>query len=80
MVSGAALGFSNGMTVGAGAVFQPVVGLLLDLKWDGELLEGARVYSAGAYAFAFSVLVGFLALCLVMSVFIRQNRPEERPQ
>ena len=72
-VTGAALGFSNGLTVGAGAVFQPLVGLLLDLRWDGEMLEGARVYSADAYAFAFSVLVGYLALCLVMSVFIRQN-------
>lgn len=79
-VTGAALGFSNGMSVGAGAVFQPVIGLLLDLKWDGAMLDGARVYSAEAYAFAFSVLVGYLALCLAMSFFIRQNRPEERPR
>ena len=72
-VTGAALGFSNGMSVGAGAVFQPLVGFLLDLRWQGEMLEGARVYSASAYAFAFSVLVGYLALCLVMSFFIRQH-------
>lgn len=72
-VSGASLGFSNAMTVGAGAVFQPLVGYLLDLRWQGEMLEGARVYSAEAYAFAFSVLVGYLALCLVMSFFIRQH-------
>ncbi len=79
-VTGAALGFSNGMSVGAGAVFQPVVGLMLDFGWTGEMQDGARVYSAEAYAYAFSVLVGFLALCLAMSVFIRQNSPDERPQ
>lgn len=77
-VAGAALGFTNGMSVGAGAVFQPLVGFLLDLRWEGEMLEGARVYSAGAYAFAFSVLVGYLVLCLVMSFFIRQH-PRSEP-
>ena len=77
-VTGAGLGFANAMTVGAGAVFQPLVGFLLDLRWEGEMLEGARVYSAGAYAFAFSVLVGYLALCLVMSFFIRQH-PRSEP-
>ena len=77
-VAGAGLGFTNGMSVGAGAVFQPLVGLLLDLNWEGEMLDGARVYSAGAYTFAFSVLVGYLVVCLVMTLFIRQH-PRSEP-
>ena len=34
-LSGTAIGFVNGMVTGAGALFQPLVGLLLDLAWTG---------------------------------------------
>ncbi len=38
--SGTAIGFVNAMVTGAGALFQPLVGFLLDLAWTGEI--GAR--------------------------------------
>ena len=31
------------------SLFQPLVGLLLDLQWDGELLNGVRVYKPEAF-------------------------------
>ncbi len=46
-LSGTAIGFVNGMVTGAGALFQPLVGLLLDLAWTGETSHGARLYDAG---------------------------------
>jgi MFS family permease len=60
-LSGAGIGFVNGMITGAGAFFQPVVGLFLDLAWGGESVAGARVYDVGAYQIALGSLV---ACCL----------------
>ena len=69
-LSGKAIGFVNAMITGAGALFQPLVGLLLDLAWSGQVLHGARVYDAGAYRLALSSLVvcGLLGLLCVLAV------------
>jgi MFS family permease len=61
-LSGTAFGFLNGMVTGAGALFQPLVGVLLDLAWTGETALGARVYDIAAYRIAFASLI---ACCLV---------------
>lgn len=74
-VTGAAFGLLNGACVGSGAVFQPLIGALLDRGWDGSLIEGARLYSAGAYTAALSVLIGFLAAGFAVSFLIREPQP-----
>ena len=61
-VAGAAFGFINMAAVATCAVFQPLIGWLLDRKWDGTSLDGARIYSAEAYGFALPVLLIFLAV------------------
>lgn len=73
-VTGTALAFINMMVVGAGALFQPLIGALLDLNWDGALVEGARVYSPAAYREAFSVLVIFLIVGLGAAFLVRETR------
>ncbi len=55
--SGTAIGMVNALVTGAGALFQPMIGWLLDLSWDGLMVDGARVYAVGAYNLAFGVLV-----------------------
>jgi MFS family permease len=55
--SGTAIGMVNALVTGAGALFQPMIGWLLDLSWDGLMVDGARVYAIGAYNLAFGVLV-----------------------
>lgn len=72
-LSGTAIGFVNMMVTGAGALFQPLVGSLLDLAWSGETALGARIYDTGAYRLALtSLLVSSLAglLCLA---FVRET-------
>jgi MFS family permease len=67
-LSGTAIGFVNGMVTGAGALFQPLVGLFLDLAWAGELAQGARVYAPEAYRVALSSLIACgagAALCVL---------------
>jgi hypothetical protein len=46
-------GLINTMTIAAGALMQPIVGLLMDWQWDGAMAEGVRVYAATAYERAF---------------------------
>jgi MFS family permease len=77
-LSGTAIGFVNGMVTGAGALFQPLVGLLLDLAWDGQISHGARVYDTSAYQLAFLSLIaccvgGFLCLLAVRETYCRQQ-------
>ena len=55
-VSSTAMGVVNMFVIGSGAVFQPLIGWILDLNWDGRELDGARVYSAAAYDWGLAVL------------------------
>jgi len=43
-----AMGVVNTAVVGSGALFQPLVGALLDLGWDGTSVAGARLYPPDA--------------------------------
>ncbi len=71
--SGSAYGFINTAVVGSGALFQPLLGLLLDLNWDGTLVDGARVYGADAYGIAFAILPIGCALGVVAALVGRET-------
>ncbi|MDZ7840793.1 MAG: MFS transporter [Gammaproteobacteria bacterium] len=79
--SATALGLMNMFVVGSGAVLQPLIGWLLDLNWTGDLVDGARVYNASAYAVAFTTLVAANVLGLVCGFGLRETycRPLEEP-
>ena len=72
---GAAYSIVNCAVVATGAVFQPLVGWLLDLSWDGQALAGARIYSEAAYQTALSSLLVFLAVGLAAGLFLRETGP-----
>lgn len=78
-VTGAALAFVNMMVVSTGALFQPLIGALLDLNWDGAMVAGARLYSPEAYQMAFSVLVAFLVAGLAVAFLVRETRASIAP-
>lgn len=83
-LSGTGIGFVNGMVTGAGALFQPLVGLLLDLAWTGRTSLGARIYEAEAYRLALGsligcCLVGFLCLLAVRESYCRPWSPAAQP-
>ena len=82
--SGTGIGFVNTMVTGAGALFQPLVGLLLDLAWAGQTAHGARIYDTGAYRVALASLVvccvaGFLCLLAVRETFCRPAEARQTP-
>ena len=76
--SSTALGLMNMCVVGAGAVMQPLIGWLLDLNWDGRLVEGARLYSADNYSIAFGSLLIVNALALGAAVILRETYCKQR--
>jgi MFS family permease len=72
-LSGTAIGMVNALVTGAGALFQPLVGWLLDVGWDGALVDGARVYSIDAYHVAFSVLVAGCIIGILCAMAVRES-------
>jgi len=80
-LSGTGIGFVNMMVTGAGALFQPLVGLLLDLAWSGETSQGARIYDTAAYQLAFASLVACCAAGFLFLLAVRETncRPAEAP-
>ena len=71
---GAALGIVNGVVTGAGALYQPLLGGLLDLAWTGEMAGGVRVYTVAAYSTAFSVLVAGAVMGIACILLMRETR------
>lgn len=68
-LTGTAMGFNNMAVVCSGAIFQPLVGKLLDMNWSGGMLHGVRVYDFHAYQIALSVVPLCFLISLIMSMF-----------
>jgi len=75
--AGATIGFVNMVAVGSGAVFQPLIGWLLDLKWDGAMVGGARVYSAETFETALLTLIAAGVVGLVAALMVRETRCQQ---
>lgn len=64
-IQGTVGGIVNAMTVGSGAILQPVIGLLLDWQWSGAMDNGARIYAPHEYRMAFICLVAWAFIAIV---------------
>jgi len=71
--AGATLGFVNTMVMASGAIFQPLIGWLLDVNWDGVINAGSRVYSPEAYKMAFLSLIACSVVAVVMAALLRET-------
>jgi len=66
-----------GAFVGA-AIAQPLFGYILDLGWEGKMVEGARVYPVEAFQQGILLCcvlaaLGFLGALLVRETYCRQS-------
>ncbi len=59
--------------IGGYAIFQPLFGRIMDWHWEGQLLNGARVYSAADYQFAIWILPATFLLAIVISFFLKET-------
>ena len=78
---GLTIGVINTATVGSGALFQPIIGVLLDWRWSGTLVDGVPFYEVGDYRFALSVLpatslVGLLIIAAIKETHAKRLAPQ----
>ena len=72
-IAGVSIAFTNMFSVIIGALFQPLIGELLDLNWHGVMQNGAPVYSEYAFHTALMTLPLCFALALVLAFFLRET-------
>ena len=77
-LAGTVSGISN-MGVILGPMFmQPLVGAMLDWRWDGKLVEGKRVFDFASYQLAFSMVLVWGVIALVLLLFTRETYCRQR--
>ena len=78
-ISGTAVAVTNMLIMAGGAIFQPVVGKLLDLHTTSALdINGLPVYTASDYTFALSVIPIGVAIGLVLALFLKETYCESQ--
>lgn len=74
VIGGTAIALMNMLVMIGGVVFQPVVGMLLDMHWMGAILaNGVRAYTSDAFVFALSVLPIGVILSLITLFFMKET-------
>jgi len=71
--TGVAIAFVNTVVMASGAVFQLVIGWLLDLNWDGRMEAGARVYTTEAFQVALLPLAVSNVIGILMVFLVRET-------
>ncbi|HEV2613957.1 MAG TPA: MFS transporter [Gammaproteobacteria bacterium] len=72
--TGIALGLSNMSSVILGAIMIPIVGFILDLLWNGQILNGVHVFAPHEFKIAFLALpLGFIA-AFIITFFQKDTR------
>ena len=73
ILAATAIGFMNAFDALFGAFSDPFTGKILDMNWDGKLVDGARVFSISAYKIAFLTLPIYLVIALVSIKKIKET-------
>jgi len=72
-LSGMAVSVVNTGCFAGTALVQPLFGWIADKTWDGQVVEGIRVYGAVDYHNGFLLMLGFAVLGLFASFFVRET-------
>lgn len=73
IVAATAIGFMNAFDALLGAFSDPLTGKFLDLGWDGQLIEGARVFSVSTYQTALLTIPVYLIISLLTLMKIKET-------
>jgi len=72
-LAGTASGIANmGVMIGP-MLLQPAVGLILDWRWGGAMVDGVRVYGAEAYRYGFALMLAWVLFSIVMLVMTKET-------
>lgn len=72
-VAGMAIALANTGTFFGTAVLQPLFGGLMDLRWDGRMVAGVRIYDAQDYGAGLSLCAGIALAAVAASLYARET-------
>lgn len=73
--SGLTLGVVNTLNMLGGAVIQQIIGWYLDKQWKGVYnVDGSRFYGSTELTIAFSLLIGIIFVCCLLTIFLSKNK------
>lgn len=77
--AGTAMGFNNMATVAGGALFQPLIGIILSLHWAGVSSHGVPIYSLSDYRVALCVVpLCYLLSAIISMRFLRETECQQK--
>lgn len=76
-VAGTSMSFANMASIILGALFQPVIGALLDLRWHHLYKNGIPYYGPTDYHFAMLILPVCFLVCIVLIGFMHESYKAE---
>ncbi len=72
-LAGTVSGVINMGVMAGPMLLQPVVGWILDRHWEGQTLDGIRIYGLQAYRAGFLLMIAWLALSFILIFFTRET-------
>lgn len=72
-LSGTVIGVCNTGNLVGPMLLQPAVGWMLDQNWQGQLLDGIRIYNLAAYQSGFLLMLGGAVLSLILILFTQET-------
>ena len=75
-MSGVSVAFLNMIVMSTGIIFHPLIGGMIDLHWNGTMLNNIPYYTVEDYRFALVIIPVLLALAGVISIFMRETHPD----
>ncbi len=72
-LAGTVSGIANMGVIQGPMLMQPLVGVMLDASWSGSMQQGVRVFELAAYQRAFSMILLWGVVSLVLLAFTRET-------
>jgi MFS family permease len=73
VLTGSSVGLASVIIMSGYAIFQPVCGILMDLHWDGTMVNDVPFYSLADYRLAFLLIpIGFI-ISFIVTLFLRET-------
>ena len=76
-LSGTVSGVINMGVMMGPMILQPAVGWMLDRAWQGDAIDGVRIYDLEAYREGFSLILAWLALAMLLVLFTSETDCEQ---
>lgn len=78
-LAGSALGLASMLVMSGGAIAQPLVGWLIELNWNGTMINNVPILSAYNYNFGFWLMPVAMTLAACLLMLIRETHAQPLP-